>query len=373
MTVNVEVPKDTHLGDGTSVQFPYTFTAHDPSWVKVAINSVDLLESEYTVDINNKTVTLNTAPSAGNTVTVHRDVPGDQLVDYTDYSRFPADTHEGALDKLTMITQEHAEELSRVIKAPIDAPPDLDYTLPSYQAGHGLMWDGAEKKLALSESPLNNIVGDAEAARDAAQASAAAAATSEANAAASEANAATSEANAATSETNAATSEAKAQQWAEEPEDSEVEPGLYSAHHWANKAEQHATEAHHARNMGYDNTVSGAQGTDVQAVLDEVWAGYFNRQWVDETANRAINTAYQNTNPHPIDVNISTLGPSGAARTDAFLEYSVDGINWFWVARTRGTGQVYQFVTATIPPGGWYRLNDLAGTNSSINVWVELK
>lgn len=45
-----------------------------------------------------------------------------------------------------------------------------------------------------------------------------------------------SESNAATSETNALASENKAEQWAEEAEDTEVEPSKYSAKHWAAKA-----------------------------------------------------------------------------------------------------------------------------------------
>lgn len=48
--------------------------------------------------------------------------------------------------------------------------------------------------------------------------------------------AATSASNAATSETNALASENKAEQWAENPEDVEVETGEYSAYHWAQKA-----------------------------------------------------------------------------------------------------------------------------------------
>ena len=87
------------------------------------------------------------------------------------------------------------------------------------------------------------------------------AATSESNASTSESNAlasasaastsatsaATSESNAATSESNALTSENKAQQWAEETTDVEVETGLYSAHHWADKASASATVASNAQ------------------------------------------------------------------------------------------------------------------------------
>jgi hypothetical protein len=61
--------------------------------------------------------------------------------------------------------------------------------------------------------------------------------TSEGNAATSESNAATSASNASTSETNAAASEAKAELWANEAEDVEVEPGLFSAYHYSRKAD----------------------------------------------------------------------------------------------------------------------------------------
>lgn len=114
-------------------------------------------------------------------------------------------------------------------------------------------WNGNTTLVQSAAAILDSITvdtGAAEAAATAAAASAAAAlvsennaatsetnaATSETNAGISETNAATSESNAATSETNASNWEAKSEKWAEELEDIEVEPGLYSAHHWAIKA-----------------------------------------------------------------------------------------------------------------------------------------
>lgn len=69
-----------------------------------------------------------------------------------------------------------------------------------------------------------------------ASASASNASTSETNAATSASNASTSETNAATSASNALASENKAEKWAEENEDVEVEVGKYSAKHHALKA-----------------------------------------------------------------------------------------------------------------------------------------
>lgn len=70
----------------------------------------------------------------------------------------------------------------------------------------------------------------------AAAASEAAALASEGNAHDSEIAAGTSELNAGTSELNSLASELKAHQWAEEAEDVQVDPGEFSAHHWALKA-----------------------------------------------------------------------------------------------------------------------------------------
>lgn len=85
-------------------------------------------------------------------------------------------------------------------------------------------------------------------------ASASASATSETNAAASESAASASASAASTSETNAAgsasaasTSEAKAEKWAEENEDVEVETGKYSAKHYASKAATFDPDDYYAR------------------------------------------------------------------------------------------------------------------------------
>jgi flagellar biosynthesis GTPase FlhF len=129
--------------------------------------------------------------------------------------------------------------------------------------------DFAESAASSAESAATSAANAAESAANAAESeenaatSAANAAASETNAAESAQNAATSEANAKTSELNAATSETnalesasnaytsemnaaasedKAAKWAQEDENVEVEPGKYSAYHWALKA-QHAAYA----------------------------------------------------------------------------------------------------------------------------------
>src|SRR5690554_3083610 len=98
----------------------------------------------------------------------------------------------------------------------------------------------SESAAATSESNAANSETNAANSASAAASSATSASNSASQASQSETNAAQSETNAAQSETNAAASEAKAQDWAEEDEDVEVEPGQYSAKHYSKKAEEYA-------------------------------------------------------------------------------------------------------------------------------------
>jgi len=80
--------------------------------------------------------------------------------------------------------------------------------------------------------------------------------------------------NAPAAATDAANARDKAQDWAQETEDVEVEPGQFSAFHWAQKAQDFAEGD--ATAISYDGTTSGLSATNVQAAIDEV---------VDETAS----------------------------------------------------------------------------------------
>jgi hypothetical protein len=59
---------------------------------------------------------MTTAPATGETLTVKRDVPITQGTDYVENDSFPAESHEQALDKITMIVQQQQEELDRTLK-----------------------------------------------------------------------------------------------------------------------------------------------------------------------------------------------------------------------------------------------------------------
>ncbi len=80
--------------------------------------------------------------------------------------------------------------------------------------------------------------------------------------------AATKASEAVTSADNALASENKAEKWATELEDVPVEPGKYSAMHWALKAEELASGS--ASSVSYDNSTSVLVANDVQSAIDEI-------------------------------------------------------------------------------------------------------
>lgn len=112
MTVSSSHNKVNATGDGVQVAFTYDYLVLDEAHMVVFVNEVQQT-SGYTVSgvgsPTGGTVTFDTAPPDQSIVTLLRSVPLTQLTDYIDYDKFPAETHETALDLLTMICQQLAE------------------------------------------------------------------------------------------------------------------------------------------------------------------------------------------------------------------------------------------------------------------------
>lgn len=68
--------------------------------------------------------TFTVAPLATDTIVIQRVVPYTQETDYEENEVFPADSHEEALDKLTMEVQQLAEESSRALKISVFSTVD---------------------------------------------------------------------------------------------------------------------------------------------------------------------------------------------------------------------------------------------------------
>jgi len=151
-------------------------------------------------------VILDTPLGADTAVTLLRATDTKQSVDYSLFSAFPSETHESALDKAAMMSQDTNEILTRAIIAPVGG---VGYEFPSPESDKLIKWNNAADGLensTIDEAALVAVQANAAASADDAATEAGNAAASADDAATEAGNAATEAGNAATEAGNAAAS-----------------------------------------------------------------------------------------------------------------------------------------------------------------------
>ena len=113
----------------------------------------DADKGEYTAG---GTITFNTAPPSNYRVTIERVVPPTQAVTLIDNSKFPANTVNGALDRLTVLVQRAMQLLGQALTFPSSDPSSVTNTLPGYQerASKYLAFDSNGNPIA-SSAPIS--------------------------------------------------------------------------------------------------------------------------------------------------------------------------------------------------------------------------
>jgi hypothetical protein len=133
MTISTESTRVEHTGNGSTLPFAVPFKFLDKTDLVVVlrtiltgVDAVQTLYTHYTVtgagDASG-TVTFVTAPPGTQKVVIYNDPPLTQLVDYIAGGTFPAETHEEALDRLTIQQKRTREITTRAILLP-DADTD---------------------------------------------------------------------------------------------------------------------------------------------------------------------------------------------------------------------------------------------------------
>lgn len=166
MTVTTAVAKVSYAGDGVANTFVIPFRFQANSHVRAVLRHGPLAEEtvwtegqDYTLIGANQAaggaLICHAAPVAGSTLVIYRDVPITQETDYVENDPFPAESHERALDKLTMIAQQLAGELQRSFKLRVSDPtsslevPDL-----ALRRGKYLYFDPATGEPSVAEAVL---------------------------------------------------------------------------------------------------------------------------------------------------------------------------------------------------------------------------
>jgi hypothetical protein len=127
MTVSSATSKVQYNGNGSTTVFAYTFKVFNQNDLTVIVRSatgtetVKTITTHYTVSgvgsAGGGNVTMLTAPTATETITILREQDLTQELDLVENDPFPAQSLEDALDKLTFTVQQHSEEIDRSIKA----------------------------------------------------------------------------------------------------------------------------------------------------------------------------------------------------------------------------------------------------------------
>ena len=113
MTVATTQISEVWTGDASSVTFPIPFPFLDREHLIVWKEDAGGAQTAMTISTatgegepSGGSITLTAPVGVGYTLHVRRNTPKTQETDYVPHDPFPADSHERALDKLTMIVQE---------------------------------------------------------------------------------------------------------------------------------------------------------------------------------------------------------------------------------------------------------------------------
>ncbi|MEY5098186.1 MAG: hypothetical protein RJA36_905 [Pseudomonadota bacterium] len=156
MTVQSTTNKSgPYAGAGITGPFTVGFRFLDAAHLKViktstkGIDTVLTLTTDYTVSgVGNTTgsLTLTSALAIGEKLTIIRDVPFTQSADYVNNDSFPAESHEEAIDKLTMMVQQLKERVDASLSLPASLS-GVSTQLPAPSSNKFIGWNEAATAL----------------------------------------------------------------------------------------------------------------------------------------------------------------------------------------------------------------------------------
>lgn len=172
MTVtNTTLTSPLYSGNGVTTAFATGFQFDTASDIQVilrdaaGVETVQTITTNYTVsgagNPSGGTVTMVVAPPSGTRLRIVRNLAYSQTTDYTEGTAFPAQTHEGALDKLTYLTQQLANDIQRSPRLPSTSanfPAVFPDGGPS-RAGYTVRWNAVDGSTLEAVSPTELALG----------------------------------------------------------------------------------------------------------------------------------------------------------------------------------------------------------------------
>ncbi len=169
MTVNTTTSRVSYAGNGSTTAFAVNFyflASADLVVIKTTSSGAQttlVLNTDYTVSGAGNpaggTVTCTTAPASTESLVIFRAPAETQLTDYQANDPFPAETHERALDKLTMIAQRLKDLTSRSLTLSDGDTTTASTALPSPVSNKLIGWNATATGLQnIDQSTLATIV-----------------------------------------------------------------------------------------------------------------------------------------------------------------------------------------------------------------------
>jgi hypothetical protein len=136
MTVSSTTSRNQYTATSGQTVFPYSFEIFDKDDVAVLQNGTLLSEgTNYTVSgVGNNSggnITLVVGATAGDVLTIYRDMAYQRLTDYQNSGDFLAQEVNDDFDRLWLAVQQNEQGTDRAIVKPITDAPSIDMTLPS--------------------------------------------------------------------------------------------------------------------------------------------------------------------------------------------------------------------------------------------------
>ena len=170
MTVSTTSNRVSFSGNGSTAAFAYNFKIFADADLTVIIRSsagvetTKTLTTHYTVSGagtdsgGNVTFTSGNIPASGETIVILRELTLTQGTDYVANDPFPAESHEDALDRLTMITQQLDEAVGRSLKvSQTNVIATSDFTTSATDRANKILSFDGSGDLTVTEGKVDTV------------------------------------------------------------------------------------------------------------------------------------------------------------------------------------------------------------------------
>lgn len=168
MTISTTDSSIAYSGNGVTLAFavPFRFLVDADLTVTLrstaGVESTLVLNTNYTLtganDDAGGTLTMVVAPAVGERLVIERIVGITQETDYPEGSNFPAEAHERALDRLTMIGQQLLRSISRCFQLPTSGTGNPVISSSASLANKFLTFDASENLTVAAGTALSGVI-----------------------------------------------------------------------------------------------------------------------------------------------------------------------------------------------------------------------